>query len=67
MAVWVCELCGFEYDESKGLPADGIAAGTRWVDIPDDWACPYCGARKNDFRMKKKEAFDALSMSILNP
>jgi len=37
------------YDEESGLPADGIAPGTRWEDIPDDWTCPECSASKGDF------------------
>ena len=43
--------CGFEYDEAKGWPEDGIAPGTRWDDIPEDWSCPDCGAAKSDFEM----------------
>ena len=46
-----CIQCGFEYDEALGWPEDGIAAGTRWDDIPDDWSCPDCGAAKADFEM----------------
>jgi rubredoxin len=46
-----CFQCGFEYDEAKGWPEDGITAGTRWDDIPDDWSCPDCGAAKSDFEM----------------
>ena len=42
---------GLEYDEAKGWPEDGIAPGTRWDDIPDDWSCPDCGAAKSDFVM----------------
>jgi rubredoxin len=44
-----CVICGFIYDEAEGLPDDGIAAGTRWEDIPDDWECPDCGISKEDF------------------
>jgi rubredoxin len=51
MKKWQCIFCGFYYDEAAGLPAEGIAAGTRWEDIPDDWACPECGATKADFVM----------------
>ena len=43
-----CVVCGFVYDEAEGLPDEGVAAGTRWADIPDDWACPDCGASKED-------------------
>jgi rubredoxin len=46
-----CVQCGFEYDEAKGWPEDGIAPGTRWDDIPEDWSCPDCGAAKSDFMM----------------
>ena len=47
---WRCELCGFEYDEAVGLPDDGIAAGTAWADVPEDWSCPDCGAMKDEFQ-----------------
>ncbi|MFC6632714.1 FAD-dependent oxidoreductase [Microbulbifer taiwanensis] len=49
--VWECQICGWVYDEAKGWPEDGIAPGTRWEDIPDDWCCPECGAAKQDFDM----------------
>ena len=51
MRKWQCQQCGFEYDEAVGLPADGIAPGTRWEDIPDTWTCADCGAPKSDFAM----------------
>ncbi len=46
---WKCQVCGFVYDEAEGLPEDGIRPGTRWQDVPADWSCPDCGARKEDF------------------
>jgi rubredoxin len=51
MAVWQCIICGYIYNEAHGDPEHGIAAGTKWDDIPDDWACPDCGAFKDDFEM----------------
>ena len=42
---------GFIYDEAEGLPEDGIAAGTRWEDIPDSSGCPDCGVTKSDFEL----------------
>jgi len=48
---WQCFFCGFVYDEAQGLPDEGIAPGTRWEDIPEDWVCPSCGAAKSDFGM----------------
>jgi len=53
MSTWECTLCGFIYDESTGLPEEGISAGTRWEDIPEDWCCPDCGVSKADFMMRK--------------
>ncbi len=51
MRQWQCLVCGFIYDEAKGLPEEGIAPGTSWDDIPDDWVCPECGVGKEDFEM----------------
>ena len=49
--VWQCLLCSFSYDEALGMPHDGIAAGTRWEDVPESWICPDCGTSKGDFDM----------------
>ena len=51
MNKWQCVVCGFIYDEAEGWPGDGIAPGTRWEDVPDDWECPDCGVGKDDFEM----------------
>lgn len=51
MKVYKCILCGFIYDEALGNKREGIAPGTKWEDIPDDWECPRCGAGKEDFEM----------------
>lgn len=48
---YMCLICGFIYDEAKGLPEEGIPAGTRWESVPVNWTCPECGARKDDFEM----------------
>lgn len=47
--VWVCNVCGYVYDQAAGIPEDGIAPGTRWEDVPADWFCPECGVGKSDF------------------
>ncbi len=44
-----CVICGYIYDEAVGIPDDGIPAGTKWADIPEDWECPDCGISKFDF------------------
>jgi rubredoxin len=49
MAKYVCTVCGFVYDEANGIPEAGIAPGTKWEDLPDDWVCPLCGAEKSEF------------------
>ncbi|VVE39896.1 rubredoxin [Pandoraea anhela] len=48
---WVCVICGWIYDEATGYPEDGIAPGTRWEDVPQDWRCPLCDVGKEDFAM----------------
>jgi rubredoxin len=48
---WMCLICGFIYEEAAGLPDEGLAPGTRWEDVPMNWTCPECGARKEDFEM----------------
>lgn len=48
---WMCVVCGYIYDEAIGVPDEGIAAGTRWEDVPDTWTCPDCGTTKDDFEM----------------
>ena len=50
-ALYICKACGLIYDESKGDEDSGLAAGTRFADIPDDWACPLCGVTKSDFEL----------------
>ena len=51
MKSYQCAMCSFIYHEAEGWPLDGIAAGTRWEDISDNWVCPDCGAMKEDFDM----------------
>jgi len=51
MEKYICIICGYIYDPEEGAPEDGIAPGTRWEDVPDDWFCPDCGASKKDFQM----------------
>jgi rubredoxin len=51
MQTWMCLICGWVYDEATGAPDDGIASGTKWADVPPNWVCPECGARKEDFEL----------------
>lgn len=49
MEKYVCTVCGYVYDEADGDPDGGVAAGTKWNDVPSDWVCPVCGADKSAF------------------
>ena len=49
MEKYICDVCGYEYDPAKGDPNNGIAPGTAFEDIPEDWVCPECGAPKSCF------------------
>ena len=49
MKKYVCDVCGWEYDEEKGDPEHGIAPGTPFADLPDDFECPLCGVGKESF------------------
>lgn len=51
MRKWQCIMCGWVYDEEKGDEESGLAPGTRWEDVPDEWFCPDCGALKDEFEM----------------
>jgi flavin reductase (DIM6/NTAB) family NADH-FMN oxidoreductase RutF/rubredoxin len=50
MKKYECSVCGYVYDPAEGDPDSGIAPGTAFEDLPDDWVCPICGASKDDFR-----------------
>ena len=46
---YVCELCGYVYDEAKGIPDRGIAPGTAFMQLPESFECPHCGYGKEAF------------------
>ena len=43
-------ICGYLYDPDNGDPAGGIASGTAFEDLPDNWSCPVCGAEPAEFK-----------------
>ena len=49
MGKYVCQPCGYVYDPENGDPDGGIAPGTAFEDLPDDWLCPICGMGKEVF------------------
>ena len=46
---YVCEVCGYVYDEELGDPDNGIAPDTKWENVPEDFTCPLCGVGKDQF------------------
>jgi rubredoxin len=52
MDTYVCTICGHVYNPEKGEPAQGILAGIDFVNLPPDWQCPVCGAKKDEFEKK---------------
>jgi rubredoxin len=49
MDKWKCTICGYIYDPAEGDPDNGVAKGTPFEKIPDNWVCPICGASKDLF------------------
>ena len=49
MKKYRCTVCAWEYDPAVGDPGNGIAAGTAFEDLPEDWVCPLCGVGKEEF------------------
>ena len=51
MEKYICTVCDWVYDPEVGDPDNGIAPGTAFEDLPDDWVCPVCGVGKEDFKV----------------
>jgi len=49
---YVCDICGYVYDEAAGDTDNDIQPGTKWAELPDDFVCPLCGAGKDDFSVE---------------
>jgi len=49
MDIYICSICGYEYNPELGIPENGIDPGIEFEDLPDDWICPVCGASKDLF------------------
>ncbi|MFN3495078.1 MAG: FAD-dependent oxidoreductase [Hydrogenophaga sp.] len=63
---YICEACGYLYDEALGDPDSGLQAGTRFEDIPEDWYCPLCGVTKADFTPYEAPSLEALRARMNN-
>lgn len=71
MQKYFCNPCGYTYDPEKGDPEHGIAPGTAFADLPDNWVCPLCGVSKdmfqpciNNYNQIRKQA---ISLLLLYP
>ena len=68
MAKYVCPICGYVYDEAAGRPEDGIAPGTPWQALSEDWVCPLCGAPKSVFEgQSKPEVKSTPASGVMEP
>ena len=61
--LYICHACGYIYNEQEGDPDSGLLAGTRFADIPEDWACPLCGVTKADFELYVAPDLSAIQKS----
>ncbi|AGB02969.1 thiamine pyrophosphate-dependent enzyme [Methanoregula formicica] len=66
MTTWRCSVCGYLYDEAAGIPSAGIAAGTPFSGLPDDWTCPVCGAAKSVFSLVAETDIHARAESTVS-
>lgn len=53
MKKYLCTACGYVYDPEVGDPENGIAAGTPFEELPEDWTCPLCGLGKEVFEVEE--------------
>lgn len=51
MKSYICVVCGYVYDPEVGDEENGVAPGTSFEDIPDDWLCPLCAVGKDQFEV----------------
>ena len=55
---YVCEVCGYVYDEEYGEPDIDVMPGTKFENLPDDFTCPLCGVDKDNFSEFSDETLD---------
>ena len=64
MSKYVCNICGWVYDEALGDEENGIAPGTAFADLPDDFVCPLCGVGKDDFSEEQQKFLTSIILSF---
>ena len=65
MKKYVCTVCGYVYDPEAGDPDSGVAPGTSFEEVPDDWACPVCGVGKDMFEAQSLQVKSTQSSAII--
>ena len=60
MKTYVCDVCGWEYNPAEGLPEAGIAPGTPFEELPEDFECPLCGVGKDAFSVAEQPKYSVL-------
>lgn len=58
MNKYICNICGFIYDEAEGYLKGNIQPGTKWSDLPNSWVCPLCTAAQSDFTKEETEEIE---------
>ena len=56
---WICNICGYMYDEENGDPDNGIEPGTKFEDLPEDFVCPLCTISSSCTIFRSKTKFRA--------
>lgn len=54
MEKYECKICGYVYDPKVGDKSTNVKPGTKWENLPENWVCDVCGAKKNDFKKVEK-------------
>ena len=54
---YVCDVCGYVYDPAVGDPENGVAPGTPWEEVPEDWLCPLCAVGKDQLDVYKRQSY----------
>ena len=63
MKKYICDVCGWEYDEAEGSPENGIAPGTKFEDLPEDFECPLCSVGKDQFSAEQLKTINVVYYS----
>lgn len=60
MDKYICGVCSTIYDPDLGDKDEGVAPGTPFEKLPQEWTCPVCGSTKDKFKLLPKEEYEKL-------